>query len=265
MKICERIKSLRTSHSFTQKELGDRIGVSQMTIRNWESGAKFPSMQAIIDLSQAFDVSSDYLLGLKEVNVQTSKPQLERSEAELLEDYRTLDSHGKKMVRTVCSLERDRIAKAKRMSQVVLPQRNNSYIRTIPLFVSPAAAGYAVPVDGDDFEMIPVENDVPFSADFAVKIQGDSMSPYISDGDTVYVRKLRDNLEIGDVGIFSVDGATYCKMFYADANNNITLVSVNPAFKNSNVFISSDSGMNFTCFGKVILKYKIPFPDYFNM
>jgi len=263
MTICEKIRTMRNSLSFTQKELGAKIGVSEVTIRNWESGAKLPSMQAIIDLSDAFNVSADYLLGLKDRQDLPKQFTISKSDEAFLEDYRMLDEHGKKMVRTVCSLERERLIK-ERQSIAVLKRNAKSHTRTIPLFVSPAAAGVSVPVDGDDYEMIPVENDVPFSADFAVKIQGDSMSPYISDGDTVYVRKLRDNLEIGDVGIFSVDGATYCKIFYADENNNITLVSANPVYKSSNVYIPSDSGMELTCFGKVILKHKIPFPHYFN-
>ena len=37
--------------------------------------------------------------------------------------------------------------------------------------------------------MILVDENVPDDADFAVGIQGNSMSPYIHDGDTVYVIK----------------------------------------------------------------------------
>ncbi|MEI3304947.1 MAG: hypothetical protein V8R40_02280 [Dysosmobacter sp.] len=52
--------------------------------------------------------------------------------------------------------------------------------RVIPLYRSPAAAGYAAPVFGEDFDYLPVKGDVPAGAEFAVRIQGDSMAPCIA-------------------------------------------------------------------------------------
>ncbi len=121
--------------------------------------------------------------------------------------------------------------------------------------------GYSVPLDGDDFEMILVDSTVPAEADFAVSIQGNSMYPYISDGDTVYVKK-NCELAIGDVGIFCVDGAMYCKQYFVDANRNLTLLSANPQFKNTNVFIEADNESSVQCYGKVLLGYKIDLPEY---
>lgn len=92
-----------------------------------------------------------------------------------------------------------------------------------------SAAGYSVPLDGDDFKMILVDENVPSDADSAVDIQGNSMYPYIQDGDTVYVKKDCE-LSIGDVGIFCVDGAMYCKQYYINEESNLTLVSGNPQF-----------------------------------
>mgnify|MGYP000706428936 CR=1 FL=1 len=75
--------------------------------------------------------------------------------------------------------------------------------------------------------MILVDSSVPEEADYAVYIQGNSMYPYIHDGDMVYVKKDAE-LSVGDVGIFCVDGAMYCKQYYLDDNNNLVLVSANP-------------------------------------
>ena len=77
-------------------------------------------------------------------------------------------------------------------------------VRQIPLYRSPAAAGYAAPVFGEDFDYVPVTGEVPRGAEFGVRIQGDSMEPVIRDGSVVYVN--RDPLSNGDVGIFCVDG-----------------------------------------------------------
>ena len=47
MEFHERLRAMRLRANLTQKELGEQAGVSVMTVRNWESGAKQPSMQAV--------------------------------------------------------------------------------------------------------------------------------------------------------------------------------------------------------------------------
>ena len=136
--------------------------------------------------------------------------------------------------------------------------------RYIPHYFTPSAAGYSVPLDGEDFEMVLVDDNVPKEADFAVTIQGQSMLPYIHDGEIVYVKRSTE-LEIGDVGIFSVDGAMYCKQYYLDSERNLILVSANPEYKDANVFVSANSSSNVKCHGRVLLKHKIALPDYFTV
>ena len=84
-------------------------------------------------------------------------------------------------------------------------------------FARVAAAGFAAPVFGEDYTLIPVEGDVPMGAELAVRIQGDSMTPYIADGSIVYVN--HDPLQNGDVGIFCVDGDMLCKQYCRDASS----------------------------------------------
>lgn len=258
MKFNERLKGLRIQNSMTQRELGTKIGVSEVTIRNWESGNKMPSMQALISLSNIFDSSSDYLLGIS--NHTSTLSPITKSESDLLKNYRELDYYGRKMVSKVCQLELERVTKY----SIDNEDSNNDNITYIKQFVAPAAAGYAAAIEGDDYELVPMDGTVPKTTDFAVKIQGDSMSPYINDGDIVYVKQSDSKLNVGDVGIFCVDGSTYCKIFYEDDNNNITLISANPDRMSSNIYIPGDSNISITCFGKVLLKEKIPFPNYFN-
>lgn len=262
MEFNERLKSLRAQASLTQKQLGEIIGVSVMAIRNWESGTKQPSMQAIIALSSALHTSSDIILGIKPDTLLAQSP-VSRAEAALLSNYRLLDKHGKKAVETICALEKSRVDAAPKHENVIdFREAASRPARYIPKYTTPSAAGYSVPLDGDDFEMILVNDDVPYAADFAVRIQGDSMAPYINDGDTVYVKKTCD-LDVGDVGIFSVDGAMYCKLYYIDEHRNLTLVSANPELKRSNVYVSAESGSEVMCCGKVLLDKPVPFPDYF--
>lgn len=264
MEFGQRLKNLRLERGITQQDLADRIGVSVVAVRNWERGTRKPAMEAIVSLGRELRVSADVLLGLPFNGQPKSDLILSPAERKLLTTYQLLDSYGKKAVETICQLEKERVDSAaiKPAAKVVsFPKVVKSRERFIPRYTTPSAAGFNIPLDGDDFEMILVDESVPANADYAVNIQGDSMYPYISDGDMVYVNKEED-LSIGDVGIFSVDGAMYCKQYYPDDEGNLTLVSANPDLRHTNIFLSADSDSSVRCCGKVLLGQKIELPDY---
>ena len=110
MKFNDRVKALRIQASMTQKELGDILGVSVVTVRSWETGNKTPSMSAIISLAKAFNVSTDYMLGVFS-NPQMDYALLSLREKNLLSNYRALDEYGKKTVDAVCHIEKQRSQK----------------------------------------------------------------------------------------------------------------------------------------------------------
>ena len=83
-----------------------------------------------------------------------------------------------------------------------------------------------------------------------MRIQGDSMAPYIADGELVYVN--RDPLREGDVGIFCVDGDILCKQYYKDPLGTVYLFSLNRARADADVVMTAGSGRTLACFGRVI-------------
>lgn len=263
MQFGNRIKSLRIKKGITQRKLADMINVSTVTIGNWEAGIKQPSMKAIIALATALDVTTDFLLGV-DMRSNIINIKLSLHETEFLENYRMLDSHGKQIVDAVFDIEFERM-KAKNNSDGYLDIINNAQtpIRYIPKYLTPSAAGISVPLDGQDFEMIPIDQNVPKNADFAVRIQGDSMSPYINDGSIVYVQK-KCELNNGDIGIFCVNDAMYCKQFYIDKDGVLNLLSSNPELKSTNLQIHPEYSDSVRCYGKVLLDKKIPLPKYFT-
>lgn len=60
--IGDNIKYLRKEKNLSQKQLGEKIGVSQKAIDYWESGTNEPKASYIIKLADYFEVSADYLL-----------------------------------------------------------------------------------------------------------------------------------------------------------------------------------------------------------
>ena len=104
---------------------------------------------------------------------------------------------------------------------------------------------------GEDFDYIPVEGGVPPAAEYAVRIQGDSMRPLIEDGDIVYVN--HDPLRSGDVGIFWVDGDMLCKQYHKDGAGIVYLFSLNRRRSDADVVLTPTSGRRLACFGRVMV------------
>lgn len=78
--------------------------------------------------------------------------------------------------------------------------------------------------------------------DYAIGVNGNSMEPLYHDGDILLV-EMRDDVEIGEVGIFRVNGESYVKKL-----GETELISLNPDSKN--IPLNESAG----CMGKVIDK-----------
>ena len=62
-----RIKELRKEFGLSQVELAARMEVTKQTISNWENENIQPSIEMLVRIAKLFHVSTDYLLGLDDV------------------------------------------------------------------------------------------------------------------------------------------------------------------------------------------------------
>jgi len=62
MILAEKIMSLRKQLNLSQEELADKLNVSRQSISKWELGSSIPELNKIIQMSELFGVSTDYLL-----------------------------------------------------------------------------------------------------------------------------------------------------------------------------------------------------------
>ncbi len=76
--------------------------------------------------------------------------------------------------------------------------------------------------------MIDADEDVPYSADFALTISGDSMMPTLKNGQIVWVCQ-QSTLEPGEIGIFYLNGQAFCKELVQD-EKGVVLYSHNPKY-----------------------------------
>lgn len=263
MKFCDNLRSIRHDAGITQKTLGERIGVTPVTIGNWERGVRLPSFDLLPKLADALDTSIDTLLGR---NRSIGKDLIEE---ELLTKYRQLDVYSRKLVHSICDIELERYDTVTPKTVFVKPEETQNIIsfkkhnRYIPFYMAPPAAGISVPLEGNEFEMLLADDSVPAEADYAVCISGDSMEPYISNGEMVFVKETQE-LRNGDIGIFCVDGAMYCKQYYMDELRNLHLLSANPRRMNTNIYVDGEGSSLVRCCGKVLCGENVPLPEYFK-
>lgn len=62
----ERLNSVRKSKGYTAQQMADCLSMGLRAYRNYESGDRFPSADALIKIADKLDVSIDYLLGRDE-------------------------------------------------------------------------------------------------------------------------------------------------------------------------------------------------------
>lgn len=104
MNYAERLKALRLECGMTQTELAKKSNLATSCIAMIELGRREPSANTLVCLSQALEVSADYLLGLEDdfgIKVERQKKEpdtLSAEERRLIEGYREINAAGKKLV-----------------------------------------------------------------------------------------------------------------------------------------------------------------------
>ena len=67
------ISELRKEKKLTQKELAEKINVSDKAVSRWETGKGYPDVTSLVSLSEYFDVSVNELLAGKRLTVEDIK------------------------------------------------------------------------------------------------------------------------------------------------------------------------------------------------
>ncbi len=62
----ERLKELRKQAGLTQREMAEKLFVTQPSYLRYENGTSEPSQENLVRIANIFDVSVDYLLGRAE-------------------------------------------------------------------------------------------------------------------------------------------------------------------------------------------------------
>ena len=208
------IRKYREHRRLTQKQLAEKLGESSgSVIYNWEKGIGRPDCDKLVRLCDILDISADELLGCKSMAQRTTA-----AEWDTIQKYRALDEHGKEVVDYLIDSEYKRVT--------ALTRKPKPRMLKIDWFTLPASAGTGNILDSELAEELLVpESAEAEQADFVISVGGDSMEPTYHDGDKVFVEKC-DAVDIGEVGIFVVNGDVYIKEL-----GNKCLISHNEKYK----------------------------------
>ena len=76
MKFCDKLQKLRKEFNITQEGLADKLNVSRQAVSKWESGAGYPDMEKLIQISKIFNVSMDELVNDGDIKREDGKKDM---------------------------------------------------------------------------------------------------------------------------------------------------------------------------------------------
>jgi transcriptional regulator with XRE-family HTH domain len=94
MEFNVRLKHLRQKYKLTQEELADILGLKSTAISNYESKRNEPCFEKLIALSEYFDVSCDYLLGVSDAYLPVGGDVLDKDIVDFFQLYQRLNKEN---------------------------------------------------------------------------------------------------------------------------------------------------------------------------
>ena len=267
MTYIDRIKLLKGEKKITNDRLSELTGIPLGTLSKILAGiSDSPKLSNIVAICGALECSLDYILTGVEEN--TNNFTLDAGEISLIENYRRLDKHGKEIVGLVLNKEYERVTdvygasyegevaqSSKMIRKDLMIMSRGSAIKNAPgfskraidLYDMPVSAGTGMYITDMDSTTINIPDTAQSAgADYALRINGNSMEPKYRDGDILLVEDT-DTLEFGELGIFILDGDGYFKRYEGDR-----LISLNPDY--APILLSNFAEV--TCCGRVVGKLK---------
>lgn len=254
------LRRMRAQSGLSVKEVIELLkldgqDISSKTLYSYESGKRMPSGDMLISLCKIYKCKNI----LREFDEDTSNVIFTNADWELLEKYHYIDDLGRDSVDHILKNEYDRKKQTEQQQKnqekeaelqalkeesddqpdlyarrirrggiannaPPIPQKGHKMTK-LNHFEGAYGAGGGQTNDNATMVTIEVsEEDVPEGADTTINIAGDSMEPTLSNKDVVYVQHT-NQLEIGDIGVFYLDGQNFIKEYGGDE-----LISHNPEY-----------------------------------
>lgn len=233
------LQEARNALGLKQIDVANKLGCTSANISSWERGKSKIDIDSFAELCDIYNLDfAKTLESISNGNQEALLDKLSAEEKEHIKKYRSLDLYGKKTVDSVLNIQYERCNYIEGESNVI--ELSEALLR--------ASAGTGNLLEDEILRTVKViASPEARKADIIIEIDGNSMNPIYQDGDKVLVR-LQPAVEIGEIGIFIMDGNGYIKEFAKDR-----LISVNPEY--DDIYPSEYS--DFRCVGKVLGKAEV--------
>lgn len=196
MQVADRINQKMTEHSLSQADLIRGTGAGRATVSGWVNGTNNPSAKHLNNLAKTLKTTTSWLLtgiadigqNLQSVEVWDDNTPLDEDEVEIPFFKDFGFACGSGSISEAMANETRKLRMAKSTLRNLTVEKNNA---------------------------------------IAATASGDSMSPTIKDGDTIYVDLGRKTIKDGKIFAVCIGGLFYCKRLYNLPFGGVRIVSDN--------------------------------------
>ncbi|MBE2984676.1 LexA family transcriptional regulator [Campylobacter sp. RM9344] len=216
MVLGKKIRLIREEQGLNQSELADKLSITSRTLQNYEYGTSIPDIKLMQKMAQIFQVPIGYFLD-DNFDVSSIKNDVSR------------------VVSNDVSLKK--AEKLQHLKNTISEQENK--LINLRFFPSvSAAAGYGANNDNESFKNIPITASfltdvlrIPARQYDVINVLGNSMEPFLKDGDMVLVLPTHEASN-GEIVIANLGGDLYVKKLLKDPiKKRIRLTSMNELYE----------------------------------
>lgn len=250
MEFYKILEDIMSEKNMSIPDVSRATGISDSTLRSIiNRKTKSASLEVAFKIFKGLNVSLERLNGDAKIESKKLNFFLESFEIDHIKNYRDLDDYGRNTIDLLLERELDRYNQFKQQqadqqkaelqytkeeseeqpelyarrirrggvanNAPPIPKKEHKMTKLNHFEGAYGAGGGQI---NDNTTMITIEvseDEVPEGADTTINIAGDSMEPTLSDGDVVYVQHT-NQLEIGDIGVFYLDGRNFIKEYGGD-------------------------------------------------
>lgn len=210
----QKIKYFREQKRWTQTDLAKKVGIGKTAVANYESGLRSPKQDILFDLAKVFDISINEFFPetvVKENNITSIYSKLEPPRQQNVYNY-----------------AKDQLEQQNHPNVYNIEEAKEKHTVDVAGVVS---AGTGEWLDGQQPEPVTVEGPLPHY-DFAVRVNGISMTPTFSDGEILFVDKVESASDVrnNQFVIAEINGNAYVKKLFV-SNEGVRLISLNKDYE----------------------------------
>ena len=226
--IGAKIRAIREEKGLSQKDFASQFGISYGTLQSYEYGETQPKANFLKSIAEYFNIDISFFYE-KESRQSVAKvsPNNKNSVA----------NHLSLKTQNDLSISPEKSEKLQKL-QALMQEQENKLINLRFFPNVSAAAGYGANNDNESFESIPVTASflttilrLPAKQYDVINVLGNSMEPFLKDGDMVLVFPTHEASN-GEIVIANLGGDLYVKKLLKDPiKKRIRLTSMNELYE----------------------------------